>query len=57
MASKASNIGRYPIIGVEWVIGGHAPLAFLRGAKQDEPGPKLEPQVAPELKYLRRRTY
>jgi hypothetical protein len=40
MASKTS---------VERVITGQASLAFLRNAKQDEHGPKLDPQVAHEL--------
>ena len=44
MASKA---------GVERVITGQASIAFLRNAKQDELGPKLDPQVAQELERRR----
>ena len=34
---------------VERVITDEASIAFLRNAKQDEHGPKLDPQVAHEL--------
>ena len=44
MASKA---------GVERVITGQASIVFLRNVKQDELGPKLDPQVAQELERRR----
>jgi hypothetical protein len=44
MASKA---------GVERVITDQATIAFSRNAKRDEPGPKLDPQVAQELERRR----
>jgi hypothetical protein len=44
MASKA---------GVERVITNQASIAFLRNAKQDDPGRKLDPQVAHELERHR----